>query len=366
MISHVGKVLWERGHVPDVTVTSPTGHSSSPQMSWEFLIIILNYIVFIPVILLIDYTLGKVFPLLAMIEDEKPPAYEPLPVEPLHPGANPKPSGAPAANVAGPGVDGRPVTSSLRATFRLVRSHGGFRAFFRGLPCLIAQTILSVLIMLPFMFILPYGMGTFVGGLVSSVLLVQFRVTWVHQVITPPSPLRYWSRLPPYKTTLKATWKPTLIFWAASHATFAICGLAIDNLGISKTDNPIDLAVRILFASLILVVGQMALLIPAWVVLFRIQASLLPPDQDTIVPFDRSFNGRVEPAVVGGQGYATLADAWSSFSKAAWRRIIMLNVKIVGVSIATGVLLGGFIVLQVFIFGLLASKGSNGSGDKDA
>ncbi|KAJ4309557.1 hypothetical protein N0V84_011431, partial [Fusarium piperis] len=76
MISHVGKVLWERGHVPtDVALTG----GESPKLSWEFIIMILNYIVFIPAIILIDYTFSKVFPLLAMIEDDKPPAYEPLP-----------------------------------------------------------------------------------------------------------------------------------------------------------------------------------------------------------------------------------------------------------------------------------------------
>lgn len=295
-----------------------------------------------------------------MIEDDKPPAYEPLPVEPLHPGANaPKlPSAAaPAVN-----VDGRPVTSSFRATFRLVRSHGGFRACFRGMPCLVVLTILGALIIATFSFCLPYGLGIFVGGLVSSLLLVQFRAAWIHQVITPPSALSFWSRLPPYRATLKATWRPTLIFWVASQVAFGLCGLIIGTFKIDKIDNPVDLSVRILLAGLILLVGEVGLLIPAWVVYIRIYASLLPADQDTIVPFDRSFNGRVEPVVVGGPGYASLADAWSSFSKAAWRRIVMLQVKILGVSIGACLLLGAFIVLQIFIFRLVAPSQTGNSG----
>ncbi|KAJ4225416.1 hypothetical protein NW759_005114 [Fusarium solani] len=357
MIHNVGRVLWERGHVP-----SDSG-PESPQLSWEYIIIILNYIVFIPAILLIDYTFSKVFPLLAMIEDDKPPAYEPLPVEPLANGPKTPSTTAPAGNVTGPGTDGRPVTSSFRATFRLVRSHGGFRACFRGLPCLIVQTIFSALIMGAFSLCLPYGIGVFVGGLVSSVALVQFRAAWIHQVITPASALSFWSRMPPFKTTLKATWRPTLIFWAAGQATFALCGLLINTLQISRVSDPFNLSFRLLLASLILVVGEVILLIPAWVVLVRIQASLLPADEDTIVPFDRSFNGRVEPAVVGGPGYASVADAWSSFSKAAWRRIIMLHVKILGVTIGVGALLGAFVGLQIFIFGLVAASKSGNSGE---
>ncbi|EEU40267.1 uncharacterized protein NECHADRAFT_58109 [Fusarium vanettenii 77-13-4] len=358
MIHNVGRVLWERGHVP-----SDNG-PESPQLSWEYIIIILNYIVFIPAILLIDYTFSKVFPLLAMIEDDKPPAYEPLPVEPLANGNGPKiPSTtAPAVNVAGPGTDGRPVTSSFRATFRLVRSHGGFRACFRGLPCLIVQSIFSGLIIGAFSLCLPYGIGVFVGGLVSSIALVQFRAAWIHQVITPQSARSFWSRFPPFKTTLKATWRPTLIFWAAGQAAFALCGLLINTLNIHRVSDPFNLSVRILLASLILILGEVILLIPAWVVLVRIQASLLPADEDTIVPFDRSFNGRVEPAVVGGPGYASVADAWSSFSKAAWRRIILLHVKILGVTIGVGGLLGAFVGLQIFIFGVVAASKSGNSG----
>ncbi|RMJ17904.1 hypothetical protein BHE90_004252 [Fusarium euwallaceae] len=357
MISSVGRVLWERGHVPE------DNGPQSLQFSWEFLIIILNYIVFIPAILLLDYTFSKVFPLLAMIEDDKPPAYEPLPVEPLANGPKTSSTAAPAIQVAGPGTDGRPVTSSFRATFRLVRSHGGFRACFRGLPCLIVQTIFSALIMGFFSFCLPYGVGVFVGGLVSSVALVQFRAAWIHQVITPASAQSFWSRLPPFKTTLKATWKPTLIFWAAGQVTFGLCGLIINALQISRISDPFNLSFRILIAALTLLFGEMILLIPAWVLLVRIQASLLPADQDTIVPFDRSFNGRVEPAVVGGPGYASIADAWSSFTKAAWRRIILLHVKILGVTIGSSMLLGAFVGLQIFIFGLVAASKNGNSGE---
>lgn len=70
MISHVGKVLWERGHVPDMTITGNGGSSESPKISWEFIIMIVNYFVFIPVLLLVSlppkpfmpHTLSNTFP----------------------------------------------------------------------------------------------------------------------------------------------------------------------------------------------------------------------------------------------------------------------------------------------------------------
>ncbi|SCO01702.1 uncharacterized protein FFB20_11468 [Fusarium fujikuroi] len=109
--------------------------------------------------------------------------------------------------------------------------------------------------------------------------------------------------------------------------------------------------------------SRVAIQIPAYVVLVRVQASLLPADADTIIPFDRSFNGRIEPVVVGGLGYATVRDAWSSFSKSAWRRIVMLSVKIVAVTFAALCVIFAVIIPQVI---LLAAMGTdNGDGNQD-
>ncbi|KAJ3479837.1 hypothetical protein NLG97_g8220 [Lecanicillium saksenae] len=70
-----------------------------------------------------------------------------------------------------------------------------------------------------------------------------------------------------------------------------------------------------------------ALIIPTHVIVVRVQASLLPPEDDAIIPFDRSFQGKVEPAVAGGRGYATITEAWTTFSRAGWRRLITLYIK---------------------------------------
>ena len=76
------------------------------------------------------------------------------------------------------------------------------------------------------------------------------------------------------------------------------------------------------------------LAIPAHVVLTRVQASLLPEEDETIVAFDRSFRGRVEPAVVGGKGYVSPLDAWRTFSRASWVRLVKLYAKLFAVGLA--------------------------------
>lgn len=91
------------------------------------------------------------------------------------------------------------------------------------------------------------------------------------------------------------------------------------------------------------------LIIPAKVILVRIQASLLPVEDNPIVPFDRSFQGKVEPTVVDGRGYATISDAWSTLSMAGWRRIIILNLKIVFVTLAVIVMATAVIIPEWLI-----------------
>ncbi|GAW11878.1 hypothetical protein ANO14919_012310 [Xylariales sp. No.14919] len=79
---------------------------------------------------------------------------------------------------------------------------------------------------------------------------------------------------------------------------------------------------------------QVFLVVPTQVILTRVQASFLPEEDDTIVPFDRSFGGKVEPAIVGGKGYVNMKDAWKSFSRASWVRLIKLYVKIFLITVA--------------------------------
>lgn len=59
------------------------------------------------------------------------------------------------------------------------------------------------------------------------------------------------------------------------------------------------------------------MVIPAQVVLTRVQASLLPGGKKTIVPFDRTFG--MEKA--RERGYLTLMEAWASISGYEWVHI---------------------------------------------
>ena len=86
---------------------------------------------------------------------------------------------------------------------------------------------------------------------------------------------------------------------------------------------------------------------PASVTLKRVQASLLPEEFDSIVPFDRTFGGKVQPQVTGGTGVVSMLDAWKTFDWAARFRLVKLYAKIFAIQVSTTVFFILFAVFQV-------------------
>ncbi|KAL7916068.1 hypothetical protein GGI35DRAFT_17712 [Trichoderma velutinum] len=306
--------------------------------AWGWPLILVNIIILLPITFLVNYTLFHIYPVFTIIEDENPPAYEPLPIN----GGNDEE--ATVGSTAKP-TDGaaRTVTSSLRSINRLLTSYGGFRANLRGFMCALTQSVLTGIVASIF----SWGPVKPFAELLASLVMVQFATAWVHIVISHPSPRRFWRRLPPFKRAFEATWKAIVIYWAATqvhkwvpYLLAVLIGFdapTLDNLKKSSgasdalRDGDISYLIKATVYILLSTILYVVVIIPARVVVVRIQASLLPEDEDPIIPFDRSFDGKVEPAVVGGLGYATITDAWSTFSKAAWRRVVILYAKIVAI-----------------------------------
>ncbi|UNI21694.1 hypothetical protein JDV02_007662 [Purpureocillium takamizusanense] len=296
-----------------------------------------------------------------MVEDENPPAYEPLSLnhdanaDDIEPEAQQQGGRKPSA------VNGqsRTVTSSLRAVNRLLLAHGGFRAYFRGFFCLVAQGLATSVLMGLFSAVLG-GFFTPVATLLASLALVQLSTAWVHIVISLPSRRHFWSRLPPFKRAFDATWKPVALYWLAAEVTrWLPLGLAFalrlripsfDNNGNMELDG-LDAAWFVKGAAILVftIFASVFLVIPARVILVRVQASLLPVEEDTVIPFDRSFEGKVEPAIVGGKGYVSVADAWGTFSRAAWRRLLVLYVKVFLASMAGLLITAALIAPQIVV-----------------
>ncbi|KXH66327.1 ubiquitin carrier protein [Colletotrichum salicis] len=336
---------------------------------WTFWVFLADFIVFLPVILWTTYTLHQVYPIFAIVEDENPPAYDPVNLaedEGAIPSAGPevRPDGPiPQTKVTG----GRPttVTSSIRSINRLLTTYGGWRANFRGIGVYLVQALATNFLFGIFSSFLPNILAS-LATLLSALALVQLSAVWVHIVITPSSSDYFWKRLPPFKRTFDATAKPVAAYWLAEQVATWVpiavgwaLGLDLPNFQFGKPNSVVSQpqssdAWKSIVITLISIAFQIIIVIPAHVVLVRVQASLIPEEANTIIPFDRSFEGKVEPRVVGGKGYATMDDAWSGFSRNAWKRLVILYVKIFAVSFATFALMAAVVIPEIIVFSKLA------------
>ncbi|KAF7558975.1 hypothetical protein G7046_g5171 [Stylonectria norvegica] len=360
MLQTVGHALWKRA--------VEEGQDAEYELpAWAGLVYLLDLIILLPIFLVISYTFKQVYPVLAIIEDENPPAYEPVSLN--DDGASLAEESPIAVSGSKPtnGAAGT-VTSSFRAIHRVLLANGGVRAYFRGFTCLFAQNILTGLLMGIFTGVFG-GLFTPVATLIAGLTLVQYSTAWVHIVITRPSPLHFWSRLPPFKRTFEATWKAVGAYWLATELAkwipFVFAKILHFSIPRFTPGQPTEIPQsngQVWKGLVLLAIGftcQVFITIPAHVILVRVQASLLPDEEDTIVPFDRSFEGLVEPAVVGGLGYVTLKSAWATFSRAAWRRLVILYVKIFAVT-AAFVVFALVIIVPEFL--LMASKAQPKNG----
>ncbi|RFU78156.1 hypothetical protein TARUN_4088 [Trichoderma arundinaceum] len=325
---------------------------------WARIVLLFNFAIFLPIILVLYYTLPHVYPVFAIIEDKEAVRHDSLDLNNVT--KKPSPTSPSTSN------HGRTNTSSPAAIYRLLVNNSGTLANFRGLTCALLQSIPTS------GFIAYYGRFLsfeyhIVARLFRSLLMVQFSTLWLHLIIAQTTDRPFWSRVPPFKRTLQATWRATILHWAAVEFTglfpsmVASC-MNIDwpSLGLFGPDNTysfrLDMATgdsvfyfkcaAVIFAT---VVGSIFFVVPSQVVLMRIQASLLPMEDSAIIPFDRSFKGRVQPAFTNSRDYATISDAWHSFSWTSWRSLIILSFKIIFLSLSLILLMCVAISLQWFM-----------------
>jgi hypothetical protein len=246
-------------------------------------------------------------------------------------------------------VNQRPITSSIRGTIRHLVAHAGRFARFRAFRIHALHSISFSIVSTFFSAALPQIPGQpIVVAAISGAAVANIHAAWTHKVVSLPSDKSFAQRLPS-----KANWKvlavPAAISAAMPYVSLYLIGGVAMLMGLHKLDQEnfgtytgvqaLCLLVR-LFATVVLAITcTLFLCLPAIVTLVRIEASILPEDEDTIVPFDRSFGGKASAA-----GKVGFLDAWRSFNWEARRRLIKLFTKVFFI-------LGGavFIIVHVLV-----------------
>lgn len=305
--------------------------------SWGWGVAFVDILVFLPVILVLSYTFNNVFPILAIIEDPSPPAYEPVALnDPAD--ANRDPISPDADEALGQSTA---TTASFRATLRAVYGISGWKSLFRGY-----QFYLPAMVATSFCYGLFGGIGipSPIAAPIAAIAMAPLWTGWVHAVIATPSSKTFSQRLLPFGQIFRAVALPLVLYFVAAETSNFVPMILAGALGISGLEAGPDGNIvykpdyhdswKALIIIVVALVLKVFIAIPAHVVLIRVQASLLPEDDETIVPFDRTFQNRLEPAIIGGAGHVTVKDAWATFSRASWVRLIKLYIKIFAAFVA--------------------------------
>ncbi|KAK5114132.1 hypothetical protein LTR62_002702 [Meristemomyces frigidus] len=349
----------------------------------EFLPVLIPVLLSLVLVASIRYTIGDVMGSLAMIEspsstaimepkstdppkyaDDAPPAYTDAPLAEKE-SLIPAEAVADDVDVEVTVINHKPITSKIVTTIGLLHRVGGFRARWRGLGASVLYHGLHGTFSNLLAEFMGFGLvGHFFSYIFVSLGLMRLHMVWTHSMIAEPSTKSLWRRIVPRKQC-KALLLPTLVFSVAQQASFILpiavafaVGLPdIKHEHLSHAAKHADggkmmlMGLRFLAVPATALFVGLAVLLPAAVTLTRIEAILLPEDEQTIVPFDKAaIIGEIDMSVRGGSR-SLFVHAWRSFDRSARLRVVKLYAKMVMAQFTIVIVGLHFALLGLFVMG---------------
>lgn len=230
-----------------------------------------------------------------------------------------------------------PITGKMRTAVKHLRSVAGPWSRFRGFHVALLYNLIHSAILNFFAPSLGSGIVRPFVSIIASVVLCRFGMLWTHIVISNPSPKRWYQRFPSVAQG-KNIIIPATVCAIASQTAVAVpanlWAMVMDQVhnpemyGEDRERTQKIALIQMFGVVLIAISTVFCIVIPAEVTLKRVQASMLPEEDEAIVPFDRTFAGKVKPEILGGSGCVGMLDAWKTFDKAGRLRLIKLYAKI--------------------------------------
>lgn len=248
------------------------------------------------------------------------------------------------------------ITTSIRKTIRHLHNIGGFASRWRGFRISIFYHMVHGLfanLMINYVFGRQSVPLHPLAYLISSVLLARIHMTWTHIMISNPSDKSWFRRIPSGRFIFRTLALPSLVFALAQQAVVVVPAMVFASFGPTSEKFAEDETLRVCATLAAGIFTAILVLLPASVTLTRIEASLLPEDQETIVSFDRTLNGAAVSAIgFDLRGTKTVfVEAWRSFEKPARLRLVKLYLKaffIQAAIVAVGLMV---IVGEVYLIG---------------
>jgi len=260
----------------------------------------------------------------------------------------------------------RSITASLRRTIAHLYRVGGVPTLCRGIAVHVCSDIGMIVVAMPAYVLYKKAFDDDLGldlsterdigqelghvawetavTIFAGVVFASMNTAWVHIVISQPTLRIWWRRLPPYLTTLRATFVP-MVYQSVSGILVNqftpivlkhVLGLGAKRITTDGTFSSRNILLTLiwLFVSIL----NWLACVPVNVAVTRIQASLLPEEEETIVPFDRSFgtngsNGLRPGLLAESRGALSFREAWRSVTWSEMRRLFIFSAKILAVQV---------------------------------
>jgi hypothetical protein len=233
------------------------------------------------------------------------------------------------------------VTSGIRRTLTYLRAEAGVFSMFRGLGYYIVYNLAEVFLNSLFSQLLRPLLWVFADIFVPvfiALLLWTFNNAWLHKVISKPSQKSWFARVSEQSHPRSVLREIGLWAFCRSISTFVTRTLMSifvlskftvvdDKLQFADDASPTETTLEALGIYVLNLVLLLLLVVPASIVLVRVQASILPDTDEAIVPFDKTFGRTVVSESVVGSSKLALLDAWRSFTLPARIRLLKTYAK---------------------------------------
>ncbi len=243
-----------------------------------------------------------------------------------------------------------PITSRIRRTIRHLHATAGFTARWRGLY---PATVYNLATGLSFAFgkealdsVFPSlaCVSEYLVGALVAALWARLHCAWTHAVIAAPSAKRLSQRVPPAAAWRHLALPAVMAELAALSSANLVRILAAAVVASSSSRSQGD-ASWIVLAGLAVPISALLLavfcVLPNVIILTRLEAFLLPDDDDTIVPFDRALRASVDGPTLRPR------DASRGFGWQAFRIVCKTYVKLFFILV-------GLVVVAVHVLALEA------------
>ena len=237
-------------------------------------------------------------------------------------------------------VKNKPITAKLCSTIKHLRTRAGYFSRFRGLHVLALYGLAFHFYRSLLLHLIPNSLLTrSITTVVTSTLLCRFDAAWTHIVISNPSEKRFYRRVPP-RAAFRRLAGPAFFAALAEQLAMVAPLLMAQAYGLEKwardpsqigNVSPAVRASVVIQAGIVMLVGFLNIIfvvIPAHAALRRVQASLLPEEDEGVVPFDRTFGGKLLAESTGGIGRPNIRAAWKSFDREAVFRLYKVYAKV--------------------------------------